>query len=38
MPTDRTGAPPQGLEEMDHKVLTYRDLVALERNPDVRAP
>ena len=38
MPTDRTGEPPQGLEGMDHRVLTYRDLVALERNPDVRAP
>ena len=38
MPTDRSGEPPQGLEGMDHKVLTYRDLVALDRNPDVRAP
>ena len=38
MPTDRTGEPPQGLEGMDHRVLTYRDLRALERNPDVRAP
>jgi len=38
MPTDRTGEPPQGLEGMDHKILVYRDLVALERNPDVRAP
>ena len=38
MATDRTGEPPQGLEGMDHKVLVYRDLVALERNPDVRAP
>nr|WP_314441954.1 copper resistance system multicopper oxidase [uncultured Sphingomonas sp.] len=38
MPTDRTGEPPQGLEGMDHRVLTYRDLVALQRNPDVRAP
>jgi FtsP/CotA-like multicopper oxidase with cupredoxin domain len=38
MPSDRTGEPPQGLEGMDHKVLTYRDLVALDRNPDVRAP
>ena len=38
MPTDRTGEPPQGLEGMDHRVLTYRDLTALERNPDVRAP
>jgi CopA family copper-resistance protein len=38
MPTDRTGEAPQGLEGLDHKVLVYRDLVALERNPDVRAP
>jgi CopA family copper-resistance protein len=38
MPTDRTGEPPQGLEGMDHRVLTYRDLVAVDRNPDVRAP
>jgi CopA family copper-resistance protein len=38
MPTDRTGEPPQGLEGMDHRVLTYRDLVAFDRNPDVRAP
>ena len=38
MPTDRTGEPPQGLEGMDHRVLTYRDLLALDRNPDVRAP
>jgi len=38
MPTDRTGEPPVGLEGLDHKVLVYRDLVALDRNPDVRAP
>jgi FtsP/CotA-like multicopper oxidase with cupredoxin domain len=38
MPMDRTGEPPQGLENVGHRVLTYRDLVALERNPDVRAP
>ena len=38
MPTDRTNEPPQGLEGMDHRVLTYRDLRALARNPDVRAP
>ncbi len=38
MPTDRTGERPQGLEEADHRVLTYRDLVALAPNPDVRAP
>ena len=38
MPQDRTGEPGQGLENVGHKVLTYRDLMALERNPDVRAP
>ena len=38
MPMDRSAEPPQGLEGMDHRVLTYRDLVALERNPDVSAP
>lgn len=38
MPVDRTGEPGQGLGDVGHKVLVYRDLVALERNPDVRAP
>ena len=38
MPMDRTGDPGQGLENVGHKVLVYRDLMALERNPDVRAP
>lgn len=38
MPSDRMGDPGQGLENVDHKVLTYRDLVALDKNPDVRAP
>ncbi len=38
MPTDRTGERPQGLEEADHRVLTYRDLMALTPNPDMRAP
>lgn len=38
MPMDRTGEPGQGLENAGHKVLTYRDLIAVERNPDVRAP
>ncbi|URW75845.1 copper resistance system multicopper oxidase [Sphingomonas donggukensis] len=38
MPMDRTGEPGQGLEDVGHKVLTYRDLMSLERNPDVRAP
>lgn len=36
MPMDRTGEPGVGLENVGHKVLVYRDLVALERNPDVR--
>jgi len=38
MPVDRTGEPGQGLSDVAHNVLVYRDLVALERNPDVRAP
>ena len=38
MPVDRTGEPGQGLADVSHKVLVYRDLVALEPNPDVRAP
>ena len=38
MPQDRTGYPGQGLEHVGHRVLTYRDLVATEPNPDVRAP
>ena len=38
MPTDRSGEAPQGLDGLDHRVLVYRDLVALERNLDVRAP
>jgi FtsP/CotA-like multicopper oxidase with cupredoxin domain len=38
MPIDRTGEPGQGLENVGHRVLTYRDLIALDRNPDTRAP
>jgi len=38
MPVDRTGDPGQGLDGVGHHVLTYRDLVALERNPDPRPP
>ena len=38
MPVDRTGEPGQGLADVGHRVLTYRDLVAVARNPDVRAP
>jgi len=37
MPMDRTGEPGVGLENVGHTVLVYRDLVALEPNPDVRA-
>jgi len=38
MPMDRTGEPGQGLESVGHRVLVYKDLVALTQNPDVRAP
>ena len=38
MAMDRTGDPGQGLENVGHKVLIYRDLMAAERNPDIRAP
>ena len=38
MPADRTGEPGQGLESVGHRVLVYQDLVALEPNPDTRAP
>lgn len=41
MPIDRTGEPGIGLDAQyvgpDHKVLVYKDLVALEANPDGRA-
>lgn len=38
MPQDRTGDPGLGLENEPHKVLTYRDLVALAPGPDRRLP
>jgi CopA family copper-resistance protein len=38
VPTDRTGEPGVGLESVGHRVLVYKDLVALEPNPDTRAP
>lgn len=38
MPMDRMSEPGQGLADVGHKVLVYSDLVAVERNPDVRAP
>jgi CopA family copper-resistance protein len=38
MPVDRTGEPGQGLADVGHRVLVYRDLEALEPNPDTRTP
>jgi FtsP/CotA-like multicopper oxidase with cupredoxin domain len=38
MPVDRTGEPGQGLADAGHKVLVYRDLMALEPGPDRRPP
>jgi CopA family copper-resistance protein len=38
MPMDRTGEPGQGLESVGHRVLVYKDLVALTPNPDTRTP
>jgi len=38
MPTDRTGERPTGLETVDHRVLTYKDLKSLAPNPDQRTP
>jgi len=38
MPMDRTGEPGLGLESVGHRVLVYKDLIALEPNPDQRPP
>jgi CopA family copper-resistance protein len=38
MPVDRSGDPGQGLESVGHRVLVYKDLIALEPNLDTRAP
>ncbi len=38
MPMDRTGEAGQGLEAVGHRVLVYRDLAALQPNPDQRPP
>jgi CopA family copper-resistance protein len=38
MPADRTGDRPTGLEDVDHRVLTYQDLKSLAPNPDPRLP
>jgi len=37
-PVDRTGDPGIGLEDVEHRVLTYKDLVSLEPNKDAREP
>lgn len=38
MPVDRTGEHPTGLEDVGHRVLTYRDLRSLDPNRDTRKP
>jgi CopA family copper-resistance protein len=38
MPMDRTGERPTGLEKVDHRVLTYKDLKSLVPNADKRKP
>jgi len=38
IPVDRTGERPTGLEDVTHRVLTYRQLRSLDRNPDSRRP
>jgi CopA family copper-resistance protein len=35
---DRTGEPGQGLESVGQRVLVYKDLIALDPNPDTRMP
>ncbi len=37
-PTNRLHERPSGLESVDHRVLVYTDLKALDRNPDTRTP
>ncbi len=38
MPMDRTGERPTGLEKVDHRVLTYKDLKSLDANAHTRKP
>ena len=38
MPADRTADRPTGLENVEHRVLTYADLKSLTPNSDTRAP
>jgi CopA family copper-resistance protein len=37
-PVDRSGHPGIGLEDVGHRVLTYRDMVSLTPNRDTRTP
>jgi CopA family copper-resistance protein len=37
-PIDRTGHPGVGLDDVGHRVLTYRDMIQLEPNRDTRTP
>lgn len=37
-PVNRLGERPNGMEDIDHRVLVYADLKSLEPNPDTRAP
>jgi CopA family copper-resistance protein len=37
-PADRTDFPGLGLDNVSHRVLTYRDLVSLQRRADIRPP
>lgn len=37
-PMDAVGKRPLGLEDVEHRVLVYTDLVALDPNPDPRPP
>ena len=38
MPMDRVGDPGVGLDDVGHRVLTYRDLISLKPRTDLRAP
>ena len=38
MPVDRSGDPGIGLDDVGHRVLTYRDLVSLKPRTDTRVP
>jgi CopA family copper-resistance protein len=38
MPMDRSGDPGVGLDNVGHRVMTYKDLVSLKPNSDTRVP